>query len=400
MMKEVELGNVCHFENGDRGKNYPSQSAFVEIGIPFISAKDLKNNLIKHDNLNYISEETYNKLGSGKLQPNDILFCLRGSLGKFAINKDCLKGGIASSLVLLRAKEDLQINYLKHYLNSPRMKRLITKSDNGSSQPNLSGANVKKFPIPLPPIDQQKKIAAILDAADAFRQKTRALIEKYDELTQSLFLDMFGDPVTNPKGWEVNFLKQITTKIGSGATPRGGKQAYKKEGISLIRSMNVYDNRFKYKNLAFIDEDQAAKLKNVIVEKGDVLFNITGASICRSSVVPDDVLPARVNQHVSILRPIKSIITSKFLSRFLISENVKTKLLGVGSGGGAVMEAITKEQLQSIEVIKPPLELQNEFSKRVQLIEAQKAQAQASLVKAEDLFNSLLQRAFKGELIN
>ena len=93
---------------------------------------------------------------------------------------------------------------------------------------------------------------------------------------------MFGDPVTNPKGWEVNFLKQITTKIGSGATPRGGKQAYKKEGISLIRSMNVYDNRFKYKNLAFIDEDQAAKLKNVIVEKGDVLFNITGASICRS----------------------------------------------------------------------------------------------------------------------
>ena len=211
---------------------------------------------------------------------------------------------------------------------------------------------------------------------------------------------MFGDPVSNPKGWEVNFLKQITTKIGSGATPRGGKQAYKKEGISLIRSMNVYDNRFKYKNLAFIDEVQAAKLKNVIVEKGDVLFNITGASICRSSVVPDDVLPARVNQHVSILRPIQSIITSKFLSRFLISENVKTKLLGVGSGGGAVMEAITKEQLQSIEVIKPPLELQNEFSKRVQAIEAQKAQVQASLAQAEDLFNSLLQRAFKGELTN
>jgi type I restriction enzyme S subunit len=162
--------------------------------------------------------------------------------------------------------------------------------------------------------------------------------------------------------------------------------------------MNVYDNRFKYKNLAFIDEDQAAKLKNVIVEKEDVLFNITGASICRSSVVPNDVLPARVNQHVSILRPIKSIITSKFLSRFLISKNVKTKLLGVGSGGGAVMEAITKEQLQNIEVIVPSLELQKEFSSRAQAIEAQKAQAQASLDQAEDLFNSLLQRAFKGEL--
>ena len=228
-MKEVELGNVCHFENGDRGKNYPSQSAFVEIGIPFISAKDLENNLIKHDNLNYISEETYNKLGSGKLQPNDILFCLRGSLGKFAINKEGLKGGIASSLVLLRAKEDLQINYLKHYLNSPRMKRLITKSDNGSSQPNLSGANVKKFPIPLPPLTQQKKIAAILDAADGYRQKTKALIGKYDELTQSLFLDMFGDPVGNPKGLPTEQLGNLCDFYSGRAWKKGelGDKGYK-----------------------------------------------------------------------------------------------------------------------------------------------------------------------------
>lgn len=299
--------------------------------------------------------------------------------------------GADGTKVLQPKKENCETKYLYYFFLS------INVPNTGY---NRHFKYLKELKIPLPPLDQQKKIAAILDAADAYRQKTKTLIEKYDELTQSLFINMFGDPVRNPMGWEVNFLEQVTTKIGSGATPRGGKQAYKKEGISLIRSMNVYDNRFKYKNLAFIDEDQAAKLKNVIVEKGDVLFNITGASICRSSVVPNDVLPARVNQHVSILRPIKSIITSKFLSRFLISENVKTKLLGVGSGGGAVMEAITKEQLQSIEVIKPPLELQNEFSKRVQLIEAQKAQAQASLVKAEDLFNSLLQRAFKGELIN
>ena len=295
---------------------------------------------------------------------------------------------------VLTAKDNLILEYLMYYLNYADLTLYI----NGATRGKLTKSSLNGIKIPLPPLDQQKKIAAILDAADAYRQKTKALIEKYDELTQSLFLDMFGDPITNPKEWEVNFLEQVTTKIGSGATPRGGKQAYKKEGISLIRSMNVYDNRFKYKNLAFIDEDQAAKLKNVIVEKGDVLFNITGASICRSSVVPNDVLPARVNQHVSILRPIKSIITSKFLSRFLISENVKTKLLGVGSGGGAVMEAITKEQLQSIKVIIPPLELQNEFSKRVQAIEAQKSQAQTSLAQAEDLFNSLLQRAFKGEL--
>jgi type I restriction enzyme S subunit len=145
MIKEVELGSVCHFENGDRGKNYPSQSAFLDNGIPFISAKNLDGYEINSQNLKFISDETYNKLGSGKLKPNDILFCLRGSLGKFAINNNNIKGAIASSLVLLRAKDELEINYLKHYLKSPRLTRLVKKSDNGSSQPNLSGANVKNF---------------------------------------------------------------------------------------------------------------------------------------------------------------------------------------------------------------------------------------------------------------
>jgi type I restriction enzyme S subunit len=252
--------------------------------------------------------------------------------------------------------------------------------------------------IPLPPLPQQQKIANILDAADALRQNDKVLIAKYDELTQALFLDMFGDPVSNPKGWEKVELKKCTSKIGSGSTPRGGKETYITEGIALIRSLNIYDNEFKYKNLAYISQEQADKLNNVIVESSDVLFNITGASVCRCSIVPDDVLPARVNQHVSILRPIKEKLSSSFLSHLLISENVKIKLLGVGSFGGAVMEAITKEQLEKIEVILPSIDLQNQFAERVALIEEQKAIAQKSLEKSESLFNSLLQKAFKGEL--
>jgi len=257
---------------------------------------------------------------------------------------------------------------------------------------------LKGTEIPLPPLAEQKKIAAILDAADRLRQKDAQLIAKYNVLSQSLFLAMFGDPVTNPMGWEKVKLKSVTYKIGSGSTPRGGKESYQTEGISLIRSLNVYDHKFKYRNLAFISGEQADKLKNVIVKANDVLFNITGASICRSTVVPAEVLPARVNQHVSILRPIHEKIHSLFLSYLIISDNVKRQLLGVGSGGGAVMEAITKEQLQNYEVIVPEVALQNQFAERIQAIEAQKQQAQASLQKSEDLFNSLLQRAFKGEL--
>lgn len=253
--------------------------------------------------------------------------------------------------------------------------------------------------VPLPPLPQQQKIANILDAADALRQNDKALIEKYDELTQALFLDMFGDPVSNPKGWEKVELKECTSKIGSGSTPRGGKETYLTEGIALIRSLNIYDNEFKYKNLAYISQEQADKLKNVIVESSDVLFNITGASVCRCSIVPDDVLPARVNQHVSILRPLKEKLSSSFLSHLLISENVKIKLLGVGAFGGAIMEAITKEQLEKFNIILPPIQLQKKFAERVAVIEEQKAIAQKQLEKSEELFNSLLQKAFKGELV-
>ena len=400
-MMQIELGKSVELVTKGTTPTSLGEN-FTESGIKFLRAQNVVDGkILIDDDILFIDNETHNsKLKRSHILKGDVLLTIAGTIGRTAIVEIEEELNCNQAVAIIRlGNSEIHPNFLCHFFATSNAQSQFTMGKVTATIPNLSLSQIKKLKIPLPPLDQQKKIAAILDAADAYKQKTKALIEKYDELTQSLFLDMFGDPVSNPMEWEVNFLEQVTTKIGSGATPRGGKQAYKKEGISLIRSMNVYDNRFKYKNLAFIDEDQAAKLKNVIVEKGDVLFNITGASICRSSVVPNDVLPARVNQHVSILRPIKSIITSKFLSRFLISENVKTKLLGVGSGGGAVMEAITKEQLQSIKVIIPPLELQNEFSKRVQAIEAQKAQVQASLAQAEDLFNSLLQRAFKGGLV-
>jgi len=284
MIKEVELGSVCHFENGDRGKNYPSQSAFIDQGIPFISAKNLEDYVIKNENLKFISEETYNKLGSGKLRPNDILFCLRGSLGKFAINKNSIKGAIASSLVLLRAKEELNINYLKHYLKSPRIKRLVTKSDNGSSQPNLSATNVKKFQIPLPPLDQQKQIASILDTADAYRQKTKALIEKYDALTQSLFLDMFGDPVINPKGWDKcdfgNYLTVLTDYHSNGSYKTLREHVTLKnepDYALMVRTTDLENNNF-VDGVNYIDEHAYNHLEKSKIFGGEIIINKIGSA--------------------------------------------------------------------------------------------------------------------------
>ena len=123
--------------------------------------------------------------------------------------------------------------------------------------------------------------------------------------------------------WKETELKDITTKIGSGATPKGGQEAYKDEGISLIRSQNILDFSFSYSGLAFIDDDQAYGLRNVIVEENDILINITGDSVARVAKVPVNVLPARVNQHVAILRANEKILDPDYLLYYLLNPTIK-----------------------------------------------------------------------------
>ena len=173
------------------------------------------------------------------------------------------------------------------------------------------------------------------------------------------FVEMFGNPVINDKAWAQKSLGEITSKIGSGATPKGGKEAYIEDGITLIRSMNVHNGWFEYKDLAHISNEQAGKLDNVVVENSDVLLNITGASVARSCLVPIEILPARVNQHVCIIR-CKDCIIPEFLNRILIDDNYQKLLWGI-AGSGATREAITKQQVENLQILIPPLELQIKY---------------------------------------
>ena len=141
-------------------------------------------------------------------------------------------------------------------------------------------------------------------------------------------------------------LSSITSKIGSGLTPRGGNSVYTDNGISLIRSQNVLDMDFSTENLAYIDEVQAEKLKNVIVEKNDILLNITGDSIARCTIVPEEILPARVNQHVSIIR-CKNTEQSKYVMYYL--QYIKKYLLQISKVGGT-RNALTKEAIGKLPI--------------------------------------------------
>ena len=149
-------------------------------------------------------------------------------------------------------------------------------------------------------------------------------------------------------------LKEVTIKIGSGSTPRGGDSTYINEGISLIRSQNVHDFVFSTAGLAFINEGQAFELKNVTLESNDILVNITGDSVARVCKVPDNVLPARVNQHVAILRCNVEKLTPDFLLYYLLQPQVKNDLLSLSSSG-ATRKALTKGMLEELSITLPPL---------------------------------------------
>ena len=231
-----------------------------------------------------------------------------------------------------------------------------------------------------------------MDRLKKIIQNCNRELDLLDELVRARFVEMFGDPVTNDMLWNTDVLKDICTKIGSGSTPRGGKESYIDEGISLIRSMNVHNAYFEYKNLAHITLDQAEKLNNVVVEHDDLLFNITGASVARCCVVPSDVLPARVNQHVCILR-CREKINPIFLQGLLVNENYQGKLLQIAKSG-ATREAINKQQLESLEIMIPPLELQNQFASFVEEIDKSRSRIQKSLEASQELFDSLMQEYF------
>jgi type I restriction enzyme S subunit len=164
-----------------------------------------------------------------------------------------------------------------------------------------------------------------------------------------------------PNNWNTYKLSQVTTKIGSGSTPRGGQEAYKTSGTSLIRSQNILDFTFSTNGLAFIDDAQASKLNNVTLEEDDVLLNITGDSVARVCQVPKKLLPARVNQHVAIIRANKEKLNSTFLKYSLLETSNKNALLNMASAG-ATRQAITKSMIEGFELKLPPLQEQQSIA--------------------------------------
>ncbi|MBR3939634.1 MAG: restriction endonuclease subunit S [Bacteroidales bacterium] len=162
--------------------------------------------------------------------------------------------------------------------------------------------------------------------------------------------------------WKKVKLGEVCSKIGSGATPKGGAMVYINYGTSLIRSQNVYNLSFEYDGLSYITENAAEKLKSVTILPNDILLNITGDSVARTCIVPNNVLPARVNQHVAIIRPKDSILNSKFLVYYLASPSMQAHMLNLAVGKGASRNAITKAMIENFEVPCPSIHTQHRIA--------------------------------------
>ena len=399
MVKEwIKISDLLFFQEGPGVRN----TQYTQSGVKLLNVANLVNGKVDLSTSDrYISEdEAYGRYKHFLCDDGDFIIASSGIKVEYFDRK---MGFVDSSMLPLcmntstiRFKvidsKRLNIKYFMYYLKSIHFKQQLSKFITGSAQLNFGPSHLKKMNMPLVSLKEQNVIVEKLSKVELLLDKYNGEIKLLDELIKARFVEMFGDPVTNDMLWNTDVLKDICTKIGSGSTPRGGKESYIDEGISLIRSMNVHNAYFEYKDLAHITIDQAKKLNNVVVEHDDLLFNITGASVARCCVVPSDVLPARVNQHVCILR-CREKINPIFLQGLLVNENYQGKLLQIAKSG-ATREAINKQQLESLEIMIPPLELQNQFASFVEEIDKSRYRIQKSLEASQELFDSLMQEYF------
>lgn len=288
-------------------------------------------------------------------------------------------------------KIQANVRYLFYYFKKYWI-RQITKKQVGSATNYIKMDDIMSFEILLPDLATQQKIAKILDKANELSQYNKQLIEKYDALMQSLFLDMFGDPVRNEKGWKKLELKKFGKIITGNTPPRNDDENYSSNFIEWLKTDNIND---KYVNVTQAKEYLSEKgfSKARFVENGALLVAcIAGSieSIGRASLTDRKV---SFNQQINAIQPFDDVNPKYLYNLFKIS---KKHIQNHASNG--MKRMLTKGEFEKILMIKPTLELQNQFAERVQLIATQKQQAQEALVKSEDLFQSLLQRAFKGEL--
>ena len=339
-------------------------------------------------------------IGSSKkaVQPNDVMI----SRIVPHIRRACVVGPakghrqIASGEWIIFRDERIWPKYLRWQLvgdvfHSAFMR---TVSGVGGSLLRARPAEVFKIQIPLPPLAEQKRIARILDAADALRAKRREALAQLDTLLQSTFIDMFGDPVTNPMGWEMVNGGRVSRRLTVGIVVKPASY-YQPTGVPAIRSLNVRTNKIEIASLVYVSaENNEGRLKKTRVWKDDVLLVRSGQP-GTAAVVPAELDGVNAID-ILILTPDQHVSHPVYLSNYFNSAGGKRMVLGAQRG--QIQKHLNVGSLRSAPIPLPPLDLQCRFSAIVESVECQKASQRAHLDELDTLFASLQSRAFRGDL--
>lgn len=351
--------------------------------VPWASVKDFKSNLISKT-VDSISIEGVNNSATRIVPAGTLLVITRLASGKVAFAG--VDMAFNQDIKAIECKAALDKRFLYYFLQSKS--NYFERVASGATVKGIKINHINDIEINPPKLEAQKEIVAILDEADKLRQLDKALIAKYDQLAQSLFLEMFGDPVTNPKRWKrvkMNALcdfKKISVKPEDiyDSINYIPLDAIEKETGNIINIENPKRGEIKSNKFYFNESDILyGKLRPYLNKVA--LPNFEG--ICSSDIIPIKPYPNKSN-------------------RFFISTIMKNSgFVGFATerSSGANLPRISPKELEKYMIINPPFKLQNQFASQIQTIQAQKAHAQKALEKSEALFNSLLQRAFKGELV-
>lgn len=399
-MRTIRLDKLIKtIESGRRPKGGVSH---ISEGIPSLGGEHLTDDgRFNFESVKFVPEDFYKKLSAGKICPNDILIVKDGATtGKTSIVTEEFpfkEAAINEHLFIIRADESI-INqkFLYWFLFGPFGNRQMMRDFRGATVGGISKKFLQKVEVPVPSNTEQKRIVDIIDQADALRRKREQSLSLLDDLMQSVFLEMFGDPLLNPKDWEVRKLGELVRKVGSGATPRGGSNVYQDQGHVFIRSQNVLMFQFDFSDVAHISDEIHKDMERSWVKDGDVLLNITGASIGRVNYFRGENNQANVNQHVCIIRPKNNLILSEYLTYHLGFDSYQRKI--ISENAGATRQAFNYRQIKDFDIMVPPIEKQKEFVETIESHKNLRKKFLSSKNKLSELFFSLQHSAFSGQL--
>jgi len=303
---------------------------------------------------------------------------------------------IASSEWIVFRDKRIYPDFMRHLLVEDRFhaKFMSTVSGVGGSLLRARPAHVATIEISLPPLADQRRIAEVLDRAEALRAKRRAALAQLDILTQSIFIDVFGDPATNPKGWPVLQLHEVVkegTIVTYGIVQAGEEFP---GGVPYIRTGDIVGGEIVTSGLRHTDPEIAAKFSRSRVEAGDIVMSIR-ATVGTTALVPRELDGANLTQGTGKISPGKKIERFYLLNYLRASGTQHWIRLQIK---GATFREITLTRLRELPVAVPPIATQREFARAVKAIEKLKTAHSASLAELASLFASLQHRAFRGEL--